>query len=132
MRDDLTKTRASKSHEAQNWLPVATGILALASCYGMLVLVAGLGALEISFEINNTLWGTIIILLSATRCLALTRNAGRHGHIAPASSGVLGLAILVWVMLIHYAASLEFVGFGALLGGVLWDRRYCTRRYESR
>lgn len=111
MRDDLTKTQASESHGARNWLPAATGILALASCYGMVVLVAGLGALGISFEINDTLWATIIVLLSATSCLALARNARRHGHIAPVSAGVLGLAMLAWVMLIHYAASLEFVGF---------------------
>ncbi|MGH7041898.1 MAG: hypothetical protein ACREFY_07185 [Acetobacteraceae bacterium] len=100
----------------------------MASCYGMVALVATLGIFGIAFKISAALWGAAITVLSALSWLALVRNARSHGRTAPACLGLVGFCAVAWAMMIRYSASLEIAGFGVQLVAVLWDHRHCRRR----
>lgn len=130
MSNDRRMVRAPGERIRGGWLPAMGLIFALVSCYGALVLVAILSTFGIAVRINDMLWGAVVTVASAISWLALAGNASRHGRTSPALLGFLGLCAIVWTMMIRYVPSLEMAGFGALLGGVLWDRRYCLRCRE--
>lgn len=130
MGNDRKMAQAPGGRVRGGWLSAVGLIFALVSCYGALALVAILSAFGIALRINDMLWGAIIAVASAISWLALARNASRHGRISPALLGFLGLCAIAWTMMIRYVLSLEVAGFGALLGGVLWDRQYCLRCYK--
>lgn len=127
MGDDRKPARVPRGQIQQGWLPAIGLALALTSCYGTLALIAILGTFGIALRINNLFWGAVITMAAATSWLALARNASRHGRIVPALLGFLGLCAIAWAMMLRYLLGLEVAGFGALFGGVLWDRQYCLQ-----
>lgn len=126
MGDDRTRVWAPRRQIRQGWLPTVGLAFAIASCYGTLALVAILATFGIAIRINNLLWGAVITMAAAISWLALARNARRHGRIAPVLLSFLGLCAIAWAMMLRYLLGLEVAGFGALLGGILWDRQYCS------
>jgi hypothetical protein len=101
---------------------VATGA-SMVACYGVLALVGVLGLIGMTVPVNPVLWTAALIALLLLALLGLALNARAHRRADPLLIGIGGALLVGYALIGRYDWRLEAVGFVALLGAALWDRR---------
>ena len=92
---------------------VGTG-LALLSCYGTLALVAVLSALGVSLAVDEKAWAGAISIFAVVAFAGVALGFRRSRVAWPVAVGAIGLAAVLWAMLISYSWTVELAGFAAL------------------
>jgi len=114
------------------WLGGAGAILSILACYGTTALIAVLAAMGILFVVNVHVWAAIIVALAVLALLGVALGYWAHRYAGPlivafAGTLLIILAIYGWRWFEHAtvltAHAVEFIGFGALLMGAIWDWR---------
>lgn len=96
--------------------------LALAACYGTLAatgLLAALGAGRIALD--PALWSGTIAAFTVLTAAAVATGTRRHGAYTPTVVAVLGAAVVLFALFVHYRVWIEAAGFALLAAAVAWD-----------
>jgi arsenite methyltransferase len=96
---------------------------AIIACYGVLALVALLGAFGFAMPLNNLAWASLIVIFAALVPVGLTLNMCVHRAIGPVVLGFTGALLVGYSMFGRYDWKIEAAGFAALIGATVWDRR---------
>ena len=99
------------------WIAFVGTALALVSCYGTLVLVAGLSALGVSLAIDEQVWASAISIFALVAFIGISLGFQRNRERWPIVIGDIGLAAILWAMLASYDRAVELAGFAALIAG---------------
>lgn len=102
------------------WGAVAAGA-ALASCYGLLALVALLSALGMVVALDPGLWSATVAGAAGLATVATAWNVRRHRAPWALLVCLLGAAAIVYAMFGTYHPAVEGLGFAALTGAVALD-----------
>ena len=106
-----------------SWLGSATGLLAVAACYGTLGAVALLSMIGISVDIDEATLTTLITALLVVALLGMAYSWRLHRQPGPLLLGVAAALILLWVFFAEYSSVGETMGFALLIIASLWDLR---------
>lgn len=109
-----------------------TSLLAVATCYGTLALVAGLSLLGVGVEVNE---GWLVKIITGLLLLAIggmVYSYRVHRVVGPLLLTVATASILGWVFYGDYSKPLELAGFGGLVVASLWDFRAKKRACSPR
>lgn len=115
------------------WLAGAATVLAIAACYGTLVLIGALALMGITLAPHAGVWAGVISVLALLAAAGVLLGYRRHRAIAPLLLALLGAALILWVMLGSYDRLMELAGFAVLVAAAVWDWRLkrATRTKES-
>lgn len=124
---DINPGRAMKEAVARpprlaSLAPVA-GLLAVASCYGTLGVVALLSVIGVAVPLNEVLLVRIVTVVLAIALLGMAYSFRMHRDIKPSLLGIASAALLFWVFYGEYSRPLEALGFAGLMAASLWDFR---------
>ncbi len=97
-------------------------ILALLACYGTLGLVGILSLVGVSVSINNGLWAITISVFYGFAVAIIALGARHHRVYGPTALGLIGFAVILWVMFGSYNWIVELLAFIILIASALWDR----------
>ena len=100
-----------------------TSLLAVATCYGTLALVAGLSLLGVAVEVNEGWFVKVITGLLLLAVGGMLYSYRVHRVVGPLLLTVAAASILGWVFYGEYSKPLELAGFGGLVAASLWDFR---------
>ncbi len=106
-----------------SWLGSATGLLAVATCYGTLAAVALLSLIGVSVDISEATLVKLITVLLTFALLGMGYSYRLHKHPGPLLLGLAAAAVLFWVFYGSYAKPLELAGFVTLVTASVWDWR---------
>jgi hypothetical protein len=102
-------------------------VLAVAACYGTLVLVAVLALAGVTLSIHESAWAGAIVALVWIAVLAMGINILRYRNFGPFVLSDIGALLVSWVMLVDYSRPMEGAGFVLLLAAAFWDRHLKKR-----
>ncbi|MGQ4879767.1 MerC family mercury resistance protein [Billgrantia sp. LNSP4103-1] len=105
-------------------------LLALASCYGTLALVALLPLLGVHLALDEGLWAGVIAGFVLVTLVAVASGVRRYGAYWPALLAAGGSALVLHALFIDYRVVGELAGFLLLLAGAAWDL-VLRRRHEA-
>lgn len=113
---DINPGRAMKEAVARpphlaSLAPVA-GLLAVASCYGTLGVVALLSVIGVAVPLNEVLLVRIVTVVLAIALLGMAYSFRMHRDIKPSLLGIASAALLFWVFYGEYSRPLEALGRG--------------------
>lgn len=114
------------------WIASVGTALALLSCYGTLVLVAGLSALGVSLAIDEQVWAGAISMSALVAFVGIALGFRRNRATWPIVIGAIGLAAILWAMLASYDRAVELAGFAALIAGAVGTWRAQRRKSDRR
>ena len=116
-----TVTDAPKSRLGS--LASAGSLLAVASCYGTLGVVALLSVVGVTVHLNEVLMTRIITGVLVVALPGLGYSFRTHRNVGPLPVGLASAALLLWVFYGHYTRPLEALGFLGLVAASVWDFR---------
>jgi len=108
------------------WLAALSTVLSLATCYGTLVLIALMGLLGTTININKTVWAAVIVGFASIAIAGLGLGFTRHRLPWPILVGGFGAATIGYAMYVHYERLTEVAGFLLLSIAAIWDWRICS------
>lgn len=115
----------------QGLLGLMAFILALASCYGTLAIVAAVALFGATLTIDPALWAGTIAALVLLTLAAVASGLRDHGDRRPLLLAGAGTAILLYTLLLSYHPLVELAGF-VLLGVATLRDRHLRRRRQAR
>ena len=115
----VTGTRKSRL----GTLASAGSLLAVASCYGTLGVVALLSVVGVSVPINEVLMTRIVTVVLGIALVGLGYSFRVHRNIGPLLVGLASAALLLWMFYGHDTRPLEAIGFVGLVAASAWDFR---------
>jgi arsenite methyltransferase len=113
------------------WLPGVATILAIAACYGTLLVVAALSLLGTTLVVHEGAWAGAISLFALLAVVGMALGYRRHHMLAPLVIAVISLALILWVMFGSYNRIIELIGFTGLIIAATWDWRLKRREATS-
>lgn len=105
------------------WLAGAATFLAIAACYGTMLLVGALSLLGVTLALHEGAWPERSASWRSLRPLAYCWATRRHHALAPTILALAGAGLIASVMLGRYDRIVELVGFAALTAAAIWDWR---------
>lgn len=118
------------------WLERMAGgaaLLAVASCYGPVLLAGTLSLSGITLSVHGGVWTAMVTFFALLALAGVLLNYRRHRSLGPVLLAVAGAGLVAAVMLAHYNWIAELAGFSALAGAAAWDwqlRRPLRRQEE--
>lgn len=106
-----------------DWLAGGAILLAVTSCYGLVLLVAVLSLFGITISIHGGAWAGAVIIFALLALAGMLLGYLRHRSPGPVLLAVAGAGLITAVMLAHYNWMAELAGFAALAGATAWDWR---------
>ena len=97
-------------------------ILALLACYGTLAFVGILSLAGVTIAIDTGVWAAAISAFYGFAVAAIAFSVKGHRVFGPAILGLIGFAIILWVMFGAYSWGTELLAFILLIAAALWDR----------
>ena len=116
------KRQATRTPRLASLAPAAS-LLAVASCYGTLGVVALLSVVGVAVPLNEMLLARILTAVLIIALLGMLYSFRMHRDIKPLLLGVASAALLLWVFYGRYSRPLEALGFAGLVSASLWDFR---------
>ena len=113
------------------WLPGVATILAIAACYGTLLVITALPLLGITLVVHEGAWAGAISLFALLAVVGVALGYRRHHTLAPLVIAVISLAVILWVMFGSYNRIIELIGFTGLIIAATWDWRLKRREPTS-
>ncbi len=113
------------------WLPGVATILAIAACYGTLLVITALPLLGITLVVHEGAWAGAISLFALLAVVGVALGYRRHHTLAPLVIAVISLAVILWVMFGSYNRIIELIGFTGLIIAAIWDWRLKRREATS-
>lgn len=114
---------ASPKSGRLSWLGSVTSLLAVATCYGTLAVVALLSVVGVSVDLDEGLFVRIVTVLLVLALSGMVYSFRLHRHPGPLVLSVAAAALLIWVFYGSYSQVLEIAGFVGLVAASLWDFR---------
>lgn len=99
------------------------GLLAVATCYGTLGIVALLSVVGVTVHMNEVLMTRIVTGVLVIALLGLGYSFRVHRSIGPLLIGLASAVLLLWVFYGRYTRPLEALGFIGLVTASAWDFR---------
>lgn len=106
-----------------NWLAVGATALAVAACYGTILVVAALASLGVVVTIHEGVWAGAVSLFAVLALVGVLLGQRRHRAPGPAALAAAGAAAVLWAMFGHYHWLTELAGLVALALAAGWDWR---------
>lgn len=106
-----------------DWLGLVAAVLALASCYGTLAIVAVLSAPGTAPGLEGGIWAATIALFTVVAVAAVALGRRRHARVGPALLAAAGSGLILWALFGTYILAVEVAGFASLIAAAAWDRR---------
>ena len=116
------RQRAAKTSRLAS-LASVTSLLAVASCYGTLGVVALLSVVGVTVHLNELLMTRVVTVILAVALLGLLTSYRRHHDLKPLLLGAASATLLLWVFYSRYSRPLEALGFVGLVSASVWDFR---------
>ena len=116
------RQRAAKTSRLAS-LASVTSLLAVASCYGTLGVVALLSVVGVTVHLNELLMTRVVTVILAAALLGLLTSYRLHRDLKPFLIGLASAALLLWVFYGRYSRPLEALGFVGLVSASIWDFR---------
>lgn len=120
--DHARKEAAPRTSRLASLAPLA-GLLAVASCYGTLGVVALLSVVGVAVPLDEDLLVRIVTVVLAIALLGMAYSFRMHRNIKPLLIGIASAALLLWVFYGQYSRLLEALGFAGLVSASLLDFR---------
>lgn len=130
MRDGID-SRKPRGTGSWGLVGAVAAVVALLSCYGPLLLLAGLSLLGVSLVVNETLWAGAILAATAVTVLALLASFLRHRKPGSLLLALAGATLIFYALLGSYHVLVEGLGFVFLIAGVAVDLRNGRRKRAS-
>lgn len=115
----------------QGFLGVTALMLALLTCYGLLVATILLATLGVQLTLDLQLWSGGIGVFTALTVLAVAVGKRRHHRMMPTLIALAGACLVFFALFVSYWFVVELAGFILLIGAVFRDLTL-RRRDEAR
>jgi hypothetical protein len=126
-------SRAASSAHRFHWLAGTATVIAIAACYGTLMLVGALSLMGIALAPHEGVWAGVISAFALLAVAGVLLGYRRHRALVPLILALAGAAVILWVMLGRYDPVMEVAGFAALAVAAVGDWRLnkATRTQEN-
>ncbi|QDZ02363.2 MerC domain-containing protein [Nitratireductor mangrovi] len=114
---------AMRPEAGPNSLAAGATALAVAACYGTMLIVAALASLGIAVAIHDGVWAGAVSLFAVLAWASVLIGYRRYRILWPAALATLGAAAVLWAMFGSYHWLTELVGLAALALAAAWDWR---------
>lgn len=131
----LSLQRQAPAEHPSGWL--APGVLALLAAAGSLVACYGTLFAAAAFAIEMTGWrahlqAVVMWGLGGVALWALWTERRLHGRLAPLAIGAAGVALILFVLYVHFEQSLEILAYVGLVVAALLNQIHLTTAYARR
>jgi hypothetical protein len=116
----------SGSRARSTWLDCLAGaaaLLAVTSCYGLVLLTVVLSVFGITLSIHDGVWAGAVTFFALLALAGVLLGSWRYRSPGPVLLGLVGAGLVAAVMLAHYNWMAELAGLAALTGAATWDWR---------
>lgn len=120
-------TENSSARGKLDWLAGVASLLSVVACYGTVILIGVLSLLGISLTLNTGVWAGVIVFFAGLAVFGFALGYRSHRVLTPLVLGVIGGALIVWVMFGSFNRFLEIAGFAFLVAAAIWDWRLKAR-----
>lgn len=107
---------------ARLWSRGIVGVLvagvAVLACYGVLALTALLPLLGIRLVLDQAAWAAAIVVFTLLTVFAVLPGFRCHRSVLPSGVAIAGSGLIVYALLVEYAAWIELAGFAVLVTAV--------------
>lgn len=124
-------TPTANSAHRFDWLAGVATALAIATCYGTLVLISALSLLGITLAAHEGAWAGAVSLLALLAAVGVLLGYHQHRALAPLTLALAGAALILWVMFGRYDRIMEIAGFAALAVAAVWDWRLKAQTHKQ-
>jgi len=76
------------------YLAGTAAVLSIISCYGTLLVVAGMSAIGISITLDAGIWAGVVVLFALLAAAGVAIGHRRYRHIAPLLLALVGTAVI--------------------------------------
>lgn len=113
-----------------DWLAGGAVLLAVTSCYGIVLLAGALSFFGVTLTVHGGAWAAVATFFAVLALAAMLPGYSRHRSPGPLLLALAGAGLVAAVMLAHYNWLAELAGFAALAGAATWNWRLRKRLHQ--
>jgi hypothetical protein len=125
-------TDSQKAGKKLGWLPGAAAVLAFIACNGIFVIIAIFSLFGVAVAINPHIQAAAVSLFAVLTVGFVLLGYREHRVPGPLILAVIGAALIVGTMYIHFNKIVESVGLAGIIAAAIWSWRAGKSRIRER